>query len=198
MVIFDDKAQLHTLEGVSAATLILLVIIYAIDATSMTPLTSSTANAHIETELQILGQDILNTLDYQEPGYNSKIKEDVLDWDGRQYLWNGNYYMVNGGSDSLNSNLAQVLKTMLVSQGIAHRVEVTYLILSDNLIITSAPVLIIDAGVPSNNAIAVSRKIVLQNTDCPDGYKDETKIGDIDPSTNLYNIVEVRIILWRT
>ena len=64
---FDDKAQLHTLEGVAASVILLIVIIYAIDATSMTPLTASTSSVHVESELQTLGQDIFNTLDYAEP-----------------------------------------------------------------------------------------------------------------------------------
>ena len=199
MVIFDEKAQLHTLEGVAAATLILLVIVYAIDATSMTPLTSSTASAHIETELQMLGQDILNSLDYNEPGYNSKLKDDILEWEGNQYLWNGYDYIENGGSDYLqNSSLGETLKSVLVRNGIAHKVELTYLIISGNTTMPSAPVTMIDAGVPSHNAVIVTRKIVLQDTDCTDECDEEKMIGDIDPSTELYNIVDVRLILWRT
>src|SRR5665811_548856 len=179
MVMFDEKAQLHTLEGVAAATLILLVIIYAIDATSITPLTTSTSNAHVESELMSLGQDILNTLDYGEPGNNSQLKNDILNWDGKQYIWTGNDYKENGGSDILNnSSLAQNFKTTLISQGIAHRVEVVYLLTTYNITMTSAPETMIDAGVPSENAVVVSRKIVLQNTDNP---LYNSHIPDIDP-----------------
>jgi len=199
MVMLDEKAQLHTLEGVAAATLILLVIIYAIDATSMTPLTSSTSNAHVQSELVALGQDILNTLDYEEPGYNSKLKNDILNWDGNQYIWNGYDYILDGGTNYLNnSNLSSILKKTLISQGIAHKVEIVYLINSSNNIITSAPDKMIDAGIPSNNAVIVSRKIVLQDTDCTGGGCNSGKYLDIDPSTNLYNIVDIKLILWRT
>ncbi len=198
MVMFDEKAQLHTLEGVAAATLILLVIIYAIDATSITPLTSSTSNAHVESELMTLGQDILNTLDYKEPGYNSQLKSDILNWTGGQYIWTGNDYKENDGSanlnSTLNSSLAQNLKTTLISQGIAHRVEVVFLLKQNNITLTSAPETMIDAGIPSDNAVVVSRKIVLQNTDNP---LNNSKIQDIDTTSNLYNIVDIRLFLWR-
>lgn len=194
MVIFDEKAQLHTLEGVAAATLILLVIIYAIDATSITPLTSSTSNAHVESELMALGQDILNTLDYEEPGYNSQLKSDILNWDGNQYIWTGKDYTENGGTTTLNNNLTQNLKTILISQGIAHRVEVVFLRNQNNITLPSAPVTMIDAGIPSDNAVVVSRKIVLQDTDNP---LPNARIRDIDTTSNLYNIVDIRLFIWR-
>jgi hypothetical protein len=190
---FDDKAQMHTLEGVAAATIMLLVIIYAIDATSMTPLTSSTANVHVETELQVLGQDILSALDYAEPGYNSKLKNDVTNWSGKEFVWSGTKYVENGNtSNSLSNNLTNILNATLVTQGIAHNVELTFL--ADNGTSFSSQKMIYN-GDPSNNAVIVSRKIVLQNSDF--NPSSDYPIKDIDPSTNLYNIVDVKLILWR-
>ena len=191
----DEKAQMHTLEGVAAATIMLLVIVYALDATSMTPLTSSTANVHAETELQVLGQDILSVLDYAEPGYNSKLKNDVLNWTGDEYIWTAsNYSQLKYGqinqSNNLTNNLTGILKDALVKQGIAHNVVLTFLD-SSTLLPTSADM--IYNGNPSDNAVIVSRKIVLQNSDNPASGT----IKDIDPSTNLYNIVDVKLILWR-
>ncbi|CAG1002609.1 hypothetical protein METP3_03452 [Methanosarcinales archaeon] len=192
---FDEKGQMHTLEGVAAATIMLLVIVYAIDATSMTPLTSSTANVHVETELQVLGQDILGALDYAEPGYNSKLKNDVLEWNGKQYIWNGTKYMEKGNAvdqSNLNNNLTNYLNSTLISQGIAHSVELTYLTANGNTLFTQN---MIYNGNPSDNAMIVSRKIVLHNSDNPN--KDNSLLIDIDPSTDFYNIVDVKLILWR-
>ncbi|MFZ3059647.1 MAG: hypothetical protein WA102_07890 [Candidatus Methanoperedens sp.] len=189
---FDDKAQMHTLEGVAAATIMLLVIVYAIDATSMTPLTSSTANVHVETELQVLGQDILGALDYAEPGYNSMLKNDVLTWNGSEYIWSGTNYMEKGGTANLANNLTNILNATLIGQGIAHNVALTFL--SDNGASYSTERMIYN-GDPSENAVIVSRKIVLQNTDFTPSAN--YPIPDIDPSTNLYNIVDVKLILWR-
>jgi len=197
MVMFDEKAQLHTLEGVAAATLILLVIIYAIDATSITPLTSSTSNAHVESELMTMGQDILNTLDYEEPGYNSQLKNDILNWDGCEYKWNGENYVETVSTNTLNnSSIAIKLKQILINQGIAHRVDVVYLLTNTNNITDkSEPVTMINKEIPSENAVVVSRKIVLQNTDNP--INNWIKNNDIDTSSNLYNIIDVRLFLWR-
>lgn len=204
---FDEKAQLHTLEGVAAATLLLMVIIYAIDATSITPLTASTANVHIESELAILGQDILNTLDYAEPGYNSRLKNDLADikkWVGKEYVWNGARYVSVADSSTFTNNLTEILGSALASKGIAHNVELTYLRVIDN-VTTPYTSKFIYNGDPSDNAVIVSRKIVLQNDDCTrltgeDCSKNngDKPIDDIDPSTNLYNVIDVRLILWRT
>lgn len=194
---FDEKAQLHTLEGVAASVIMLMVIIYAIDATSMTPLTASTSSVHVESELQTLGQDIFNTLDYAEPGYKSNLKYDIMNWTGQDYIWNGTSYIENGNVSSpinFNNNLTRLLKETLIKQGIAYKVEVVYLINSNNITVPSPSYNLIYAGSPSYNAVIVSRKIVLQNTDI---LSAGNPIGDIDPSSNLMNIVEIKLVMWR-
>ncbi len=192
---FDEKAQLHTLEGVAAATILLLVIVYAIDATSMTPLTSSTSNVHVESELRALGQDILNTMDYAEPGYNSNLKNDIITWDGNEYIWSGSSYVIKDGSNSLNNNLTAILNTTLIKQGIAHNVELTYI---ENSTLLPNNKNMIYNGDPSTSAVIVTRKIVLQDAEAPTNPNNPIYGKDIDPSTSLYNIVEVKLILWRT
>jgi hypothetical protein len=198
---FDEKAQLHTLEGVAASVIMLMVIIYAIDATSMTPLTASTSSVHVESELQTLGQDIFNTLDYAEPGYRSDLKYDIMNWTGQDYIWNGTLYKENGNISSPNNfsnNLTRLLKDTLVNRGIAHKVEVVYLINSNNITVPSPSNNLIYAGSPSYNAVIVSRKIVLQDTDnLSDGNPLKSINADIDLSSNLRNIVEIKLVMWR-
>ncbi|SNQ61657.1 DUF7288 family protein [Candidatus Methanoperedens nitratireducens] len=193
---FDEKAQLHTLEGVAAATILLLVIIYAIDATSMTPLTSSTSNVHVEAELRALGQDILNTMDYAEPGYNSNLKNDIITWDGNEYIWSGSdYLMKDNPAVNLSNNLSVTLSNTLIKQGIAHNVELTYL---ENSTLLPNNRNMIYNGDPSTSAVIVSRKIVLQDAEAPINPNNPIYGKDIDPSTGLFNIVEVKLIIWRT
>ena len=197
---FDDKAQLHTLEGIAAATLILLVIIYAIDATSMTPLTSSTASVHMESDIRSLGIGILNTLDYAEPGYNSKLKGDISGWNGTQYIWNGNNYIELSdsgvGSDILTNNITEVMNGILINGSITHNVVLNYLVVEDNETIVTHSNLIYN-GQPSDNSVIVSRKIVLHDGDINTTVYPDNPIDDIDTTTNFWNIVDVNIILWR-
>lgn len=200
MVIMDDKAQLHTLEGVAAATILILVITYVIDATSMTPLTSSTSNVHMESELKAFGQDILNTMDYAEPGYSSKLRSDIANWDGKGYAWNGTGYVrkgLNGPGIELKNNLTDALRQILISRSIQHDVEITYVTISDN-IISLQSINMINNGDPSNNAVKVSRKLVLHDGDINITKFPYNTIRDIDSSTDIYNIVDIEIVLWRT
>ncbi len=194
----DEKAQLHTLEGVASASILLMVMIYAIDATSMTPLSASTASVHEENELGTLGQDILNMLDYTEPGYNSKLKDDVQMWDGKEYMWNGSGYLDrNDDTRSLTNNLTAILNATLVKQGVAHNVVITFL---DYGTLHPETANMIYSGDPSDNAVIVYKKIVLQNVAVAGGAETEDEdsmIKDIDTQTNLYNIVDVKLVLWR-
>ncbi len=190
---FDEKAQLHTLEGATAAAIMLMIIIYAIDATTITPLTSSTANVHVESELQLLGQDILSALDYAEPGYDSELRKSIVNWSGDMYIWNGSAYVdVSSTSSSLNNSLTDILNRILVKQGIAHNVEITFL---DNVTLMPSSLKMINNGDPSDNAVIVSRKLVLHNSDINSSFNPSIK--DIDPSTNLYNILDIKLTLWR-
>lgn len=193
---FDERGQMYTLEGVAAATIMLLVIVYAIDATSMTPLTSSTANVHVETELQVLGQDILGALDYTESGHNSKLKNDVMVWNGKEYTWNGTKYMEKGNAsysqNNLTNNLTNYLNPTLIAHGIAHNVELTFFTYNETYLYTQR---MIYNGNPSDNAVIVSRKIVLHNSDS--SGNNNILLTDIDPSTDFYNIIDVKLVLWR-
>ena len=193
---FDEKAQLHTLEGVAAASIMLIVIIYAIDATSMTPLTASTSNVHVEAELRAMGQDIFNILDYAEPNYSSKLKMDIAAWDGNEYIWSGAYYTLKGTTDvQCNlTNISELFNATLIKQGTAHNLDVVFLSRRPDNTTYPVNVKIIFNGNPSNNAVIVSRKIVLQDSDNLNSFN---PIEDIDLTSNFHNIVDIRLILWR-
>lgn len=192
----DPSAQMHTLEAVMAATIMVMVIIFTVQATSLTPLTSSTANAHIEAQLQTIGQDMLNALDYSAYGQTSSLKNDVLNWNGEEYVWNGTHYRSRSSTDTLvNSSIADMMIFVAVERGIAHNVEFTYL--RDTGTTVTLPY--IYNGEPSNNAIIISRKVVLSDPDIEDPavFAANTTIQDMDVATDLYNIVNVKLSLWR-
>ena len=194
---FDDKAQLFTLESVAAASIMLIVIIYAIDATSMTPLTASTSSVHVEAELRAMGQDIFNILDYAEPGYRSRLKMDIAAWDGKEYIWSGSNYTIKGTTNVTGNltNITELLNTTLIKQGTAHNLDVVFLSRRPDNTTYPVKIKIIFNGDPSNNAVIVSRKIVLQNSDI--NTNNTRTIEDIDLSSNFYNIVDIKLTLWR-
>lgn len=193
----DQLAQMHTLEAIMASTIMVMVIVFAVQATSLTPLTSSTANAHIEAQLQVIGQDMLSALDYSQYDQKSDLKNDILDWNGDEYAWSGDSYdsrAVNS-SISLNSSMEDMFTYILIPRGIAHNVQFSHM--GDTGRFSS--IFYIYDGDPSDNAVIVSRKVLLSNQDIGNTstFQANTGIIDTDDTTDLYNIIDVKLILWR-
>nr|WP_246275937.1 hypothetical protein [Methanolobus zinderi] len=178
-------------------TLIIItgIIVFTVQATSLTPLTSSTANAHIEAQLQILGQDMLNVLDRSQSGQSSGLKEDILNWNGERYIWNSTAYVSENNNTLTNSTTADLLKNVIVPKGIAHNVEFT--MVNDAGSVVTLPY--IYNGEPSDNAVVVSRRVLLSDSDItdPTQFRSYTGIPDTDTSTDFYNLIDVKMTLWR-
>lgn len=192
----DQLAQMHTLEAIMASTIMVMVIVFAVQATSLTPLTSSTANAHIEAQLQVIGQDMLSALDYSQYDQRSNLKNDILDWNGDEYAWSGDSYESRANTSStLNSSMEDMFTYILIPRGIAHNVQFSHM--SDTGRFSS--IFYIYNGDPSDNAVIISRKVVLSNPDIGNTstFQANTGIIDTDDTTDLYNIIDVKLILWR-
>lgn len=182
-MIKKEEAQMYTIEGLTVAMLMLITVIFAIKAAPLTPLTTSASHQNVEAQLEMMGQDLINVLDYGPSG-DSDLKIAVIKWTGSQF---------RGQRDTINptevNNIANVLQEVLGNNGIAYDLEVSYQ--TDSGIITEA---VLWNGLPSDNAVTVSRKIVLHDDD---NVVADTKIIDMDPTTEFYNIVDVRLTLWR-
>ncbi len=193
----DPFGQIHTLEAVTATMIMVSVIIFTVQATSLTPLTSSTANAHIETQMQTMGQDMLNVLDHGSYGYISPLKQDIVSWNGQEFSWNGAAYCsVNTMEyDHLNSSTAKMLRDIAVPRGIAHNVLFMCI---DSSGLPRGKAYIYN-GDPSDNAVSVSRKVLLSGHDISDSvaFLANTGIPDASPSSDFYNIVDVKLTFWR-
>jgi hypothetical protein len=193
----EEVAQMHTLEAIMASLIMVAIIVYTVQATSLTPLTSSTANAHIEAQLQTMGQDMLNALSYSPYGQDSALKTDIINWDGEQYVWNGTVYKtIRKPTHDLNqSSLAETLEFIAVKRGIAHNVYFGWI----NEEGVSVSRRYIYNGDPSNNAVVISKRVQLSDADVGNTteFVTHTGIPDADNSTEFYNIVDVKMMLWR-
>ncbi|WP_340820205.1 hypothetical protein [Methanolobus sp. WCC4] len=193
----DTCGQMHSLEAVMASLIMVGVIVFAVEATSLTPLTSSTANAHIEAQLQTMGQDMLNVLSYTGLSHDSDLKDDVMNWDGIEYVWNGTAYDSRDSNNITltNSSLAEMFEFIAIPRGIAHNVHFTWV--SDDGVTITRPY--IYNGDPSDNAVIVSKKVVLSENDIGNAsiFMTNTGIPDADNSSGFYNIVNVKMTLWR-
>lgn len=197
----DDKGQIFTLEGITAAVILIFVLVVIVQSTSVTPLSSSFTNQHIKLELQNIGNDILSTLDetsiynIEDPSMPSLLKQSLVQWartDGYgTYMWNNTTLIsvVDNTTIITRTPLTDALNFSLMSKGTAYNLEVRYpdtsLSLQTNKIIWN--------GDPSEDSVTVLRYIALDDSDV---YYDNSIIPDISPTTDLHSTIEVRLTLW--
>jgi len=201
-----DRGQLQTIEAITAAIILLSVLVIVVQAASVTPLTSSFTNQHIKLELQNMGSDILTSLD-ETPIYNttnpdtpSYLKTSLTDWinvSGGGYDWYtwrnnsvGYLSIVNESNNVPVTQLGTSLSYILTNYGIAYNVEARYSDTNGQVRNTK----MIWNGDPSENSVTVSRLVVLHDDDVAN--PDYCVIPDISPGSKLRNTIEIRLTLW--
>lgn len=197
----SDIGQMHTIEGLMAAIIMMLVLVLVVKGTAITPLTSSSTNEHVQVELADMGSDLLTSLDYNvaNPAGASPLKYSILGWNGDQFVWNSTCFKdINNNIiilDESTNSLAHALNFTFNRYGIAYDVEVIYL--DDNG--TAVVKKMIWNGDPSDNSVTVSKIIALHNSDSTTApnFFINTGIPDLDNSTDFYNLLNVRLTLWR-
>lgn len=181
----DTSAQLHTLEALATATLILMALLFITQATPLTPLTSSASNQQIEFYLMILGKDLLTTTNYSSDPANvsSPLKNAILEWDGLRE---------NNLQGKANPNeFEEALLAAFASRGIAFDVEVVYINTSTYDLATAA---MIWNGEPSDNAVVVYETAAIYDSD---SISSSSPIKDADSSSAFHNLALVKLTLWR-
>lgn len=195
--IADDRGQSYTLEGIAAGILVLSVVIFAIEATAVTPLSVSTASQHVENQERGLAATSLAQADL-----NGSLREAVLYWHPE------NRTFVNASASGYvgrtpDTSFGRLLERVFSDQQIAVNVYIGY---------SSAAGLkrqtLIYQGTPSDNAVSAGHSLVLMDGDHLEGpFSNQTLNGtnptgafyapDIAPDSSVYNVLEVRIIAWR-
>lgn len=203
-----DGGQIQTVEAITAALLLLSVLTLVVQATSVTPLTTSFTNEHVKLELQNMGADMLTSLDEtpysyvytSDPMVSSRLKKSITEWinvsggGSEWYAWSNNsakyVSLLNASDPSINTlPLADTLSIFIKKYGIAYNVEVRYPDINGYIYNTK----MIWNGDPSENSVTVSRVITLHDGDI---LPDNCVIPDVSPGTNFYNTVEVRLTMW--
>lgn len=203
----DNKGQLHTLEGFTAAFMILLAMFFAFQSVSITPTSSSTASQEVETQNYVLADDVLAAL-----AENGTLKEAILKWDadGREFEGSpsgdhndARYYL----GTSPPEPLGDILQETLLDRGIAYNIDLACDRTDDNSRVRE----FVDFGEPSKHAVTATQRVILYEDDElreEDGSLKDERLVDEDGSpqyfcenvsedSDLYNVVEVRITAWR-
>ena len=201
----DDRGQAHTLEAFTAALLLVTGLIFATQATAVTPLSASTSNQHVENQAAIAAGDLLATT---EASGDLKAALLYYDEDGFVGTESGEGY---AGVPPESHPLHDPLTEAFGDRQIAFDLDVYY---PDGEGETDeAPM--VEMGSPSDNAATASVRVALYGDDRlfdpGDDPDDETYTGprlneggehdyfagSVGGSDTLYTVVEVRIIAWQ-
>lgn len=177
--------QMYTLEGAASAIMMIVLISFIVQASPLTPLTSSSSHQQVETQIEVRANDLITVLDYVPEGDTySPLKQALLDWDGGEIIGQGGIYIPSV------IVLCDTLDDVILADGTAYNVQISYLDTNNEW----DTVRMIWNGLPSDNAIMVSKKVVIHDED---GINVDSNIPDISNNTEFYNILDVRLTLWR-
>ncbi len=180
----DNIAQIYTLEGVATAIMMIFLIVFIVQASPLTPLTSSASHQQVESQIETYGKDLLIVLDYVPEGETySPLKEALIDWTGVEFDGQSSTY-----PQSVN-DLTYVLNRALLADGTAYNMVVAYLDENEEWETRA----MFWNGRPSDNAVFVTRKVVIHDQDDISA----SFIPDLSANSSFYNILDVRLTLWR-
>lgn len=199
-----DRGQIHTLEAFIAALLIIGALLFASQATAVTPLSASTSNQHIENQQQSMGEDVLaiaaedGSLQealryYNTSGESHRFGDTDPDF--------GYYTGFLPDDHPMNQSLNEAF-----DEGVyAYNVELRYL--DQNQTFQETDLIVM--GTPSDNAVIATTTVTLfEDDEITYGGADDDTIEDanenghfwapnVDEESSVYNVVEVRITIWR-
>ena len=181
-----------------AALLVVSGVLFALGATAVTPLSASTSNQHIQNQQLSTANDLLAT-----SAASGTLLEAAVFWNTSTRGFEGSpdsgYYPAGGPPTSFG----RALNATFRDQRIAFNVYVVYW--TDT---SRKEVPMTYMGSPSDNAVRASRTVTLYNDtelSAPDESGNVSQAGangnfyapDIAPGNELYNVLEVRITVWR-
>ena len=191
------RAQAHTVEAFAAAVLIVGGLIFATQATAVTPLSASTSNQHIENQQQASIEGLLAT-----SAENGDLAEAVLYWNTTNETFDG---APESGvyTQGPPNEFGEALNTLLSDRRIAFNVVVRYPESGGGT--DTEPM--VRMGQPSNNAVSATRSIGLYNGSQLSVDSNDPTLGDLDDGefyapdietdSRLYTVVEVEVTAWR-
>ncbi|MEZ5335585.1 MAG: hypothetical protein R2741_10280 [Methanolobus sp.] len=171
-MLMDNKAQLHTLEGLGAAVLITFTVLAITQSTMMvTPQNELTVNVQLEQ----MSYDALTVLDTAEhESVQCNLTECVAGWDTNPATY------PTGNLEKLDGALAYLLPDLM------YNVDFVYF-KNGNLTVEN----VIVHGVPGENAV-VAKRFVTLTKDTVSNYG-----GGWILSTSELRVVEVRLTTWK-
>ncbi|WP_406655732.1 hypothetical protein V7O62_08045 [Methanolobus sp. ZRKC2] len=168
----NDRAQLHTLEGLAAAVLMTLTMLTIVQSTMIV---TPQNELSMTVQLEQVSSDALAVLDMApDTAIEYNLTECIAGWDMKESNVTGN------NLDTLDGELSYLLS------GTQYNVDLSYF---KNGVLSKKQVII--NGAPTEDAVVVRRLVALTNSD----------VVSSGGSWNIANdevlIVEVKLTAWR-
>lgn len=196
----STRGQAHTLEAITASILLIGGLVFALQATAVTPLSASTSSQHIENQQGASAQGALAAaID------RGALKPAVLNWNestGEFYgtQENDTYYT----NSAPENTFGRILDRTFADRGVVFNVYVEY----ERTDARRERQPMVYRGAPSDNAVTATTMVTLtdddvlydENTMATDTTVQATSdfyAPDTSSSTGLYNVVEVEVVVWR-
>jgi len=199
-----DRAQAHTLEAIVAAILLLAGVAFALQATAVTPLTTSTSNQHLENQVKSTSQGVLAA-----SAESGDLKRALLYWDENESEFhnadNEDFYTTNLSE----TNFTRALNRTFGPRNVAYNVNIIYHTSNGE----TEEQTLVRQGRPSDNAVSASRTVTLVDDDkliAANGTELDTALADNGTSFYApdvgnatsgnrahYNHVRVEVVAWR-
>jgi hypothetical protein len=207
--IIDDRGQAFTLEGFIGGLLVLAAVLFALQATIFTPTAGGSTSEVTKLALGQQAQDVLVTTATAE---EKDLSYYVRYWDVSQLTFGGSTNPEIGyGSAGPPGPLGDRLYNAFGRRGHSYNLVITYQTNDPNV---TDSVTMVYQGNPPSSAVVATRTVTLYDEQIltgPDtGYATLTDfnasasgtgegyypVPDVAPNSSVYNVVEVRLIVW--
>jgi hypothetical protein len=201
----ETRGQAFTLEAMFAAVLMLSAVVFALQVTAVTPLTSSTSSQQIQNQQAATANGFLVTS--AERGI---LKTPMLMWDNTSEEWHNTDRTGLFPYGPAGTEFGDQLNKTFIEWGVAVNVDVGHYTAPDvvgNRDLNYEPY--VSMGEPSDNAVTSTYRFVVYDDDvlhdaagtptaetlktAQDGFY----APDADPTSNLYNTLTVKVTAWR-
>jgi hypothetical protein len=205
----DDRAQAFTMEGFIGGLLILAAVLFALQATIFTPTASGSTSEETQLTLQRQAEDVLVTTAARE---SNGLSYYVRYWDVERYTFVGAKNPTVGyGPEGVPGALGDRLAAVFEQRGHSYNLVFAYETRGKR---APETIPLVYRGNPPSSAVVATYTFTLYDTqtltgpdathaeltdydtnasDGDDGYY---PIPDIAPNSTVYNVVEVRLVVW--
>lgn len=191
------RGQAFTLEGVVAAVVVLVSLLFALQVAGVTSLSASTAGGHLVDQQAAVTSGVLDTA-----AAEGTIEPTLLYWDDQEGTFHRSEvtepFYATGPPTAFGAHLNETLTDRTVAY------NVNLYGVDRNGTVVRQP--LVRNGRPSDDAVAATRTVTLYDDDRllaengtatgPTLANASFYLADADPDGPLYNVVRVEVVAW--